>query len=280
MGAESAPIAIFEAVRSIQCHYFCTPDVAKLLPQGTLFTSCEEVIGMEEEAVRAVKQKKKSSLVQGIMAMKEGTVDAFLSCANTGALVSAATLYLKTLPTVLKPALVTLFPAKGKEVVLLDVGAVLNTSAKRLVELARSGASFSSLLQGIKRPKVALLNIGSESGKGDSELKAAWKALQESAHEPFIFVGNLEPEQVFQGEADVVVTSGFAGNIFLKTAEATARFIHDATGATFIPRSQGALLAGVQGLVLKCHGKSTPEALLQAALFAKRLYEEGFLDKF
>lgn len=255
-----------------------------------------EVIGMEEHPVLAIKRKKQSSLCVGMRLLKEGKISAFVSAGNTGALVSSAKLILSTLPSILRPALIALMPTKKSPVAVLDVGANVQAKAKLLLQFAQIGAAYQRA-RGITHPKVGILNIGSEALKGTSELQLAYQALKANPHLPFQFCGNIEGTAVFNGEVDVLVTDGFTGNIFLKTAEGLASLILDRLNAHIPPQElkklepqlkdlqrhlhyaeyPGALLAGVQGIVVKCHGYSTPQAFANAVQGAIELVQHDFL---
>lgn len=223
----------------------------------------------------SLRRKKQASLCVGLRLLKEGKLDAFVSAGNTGALVSASKMILGTFPHISRPALLALMPTKKRPVAVLDVGANLQAKAAQLVQFAHLGAAYQKA-RGIAVPRIGLLNIGSEASKGTSEIRLAYKELAKLP----AFAGNIEGKSVFDGEVDVLVTDGFTGNVFLKTAEGIASLILDRLHAR-IPLSAlqdirahledlqrhlhyaehpGALLCGVKGAVVKCHGYSTPEA--------------------
>lgn len=296
MGADIAPASIFEAVRSLSREFVSGSSVVffavdpviedlkkrfckELLSLSTFrFQPCLETIEMHDTAVEAVKAKKQSTLVQGIESLKEGKIDAFISCGNTGALVAASYLYLGTFPSISRPALVSLFPSKKKEVVVLDLGATTSPTPQQMLQQAFLGAAYAHYLKRIKQPKVALLNIGTEPEKGDELLKKSWQLLSQTSSEKFVFVGNREPKDVFLGEIDVFITPGLIGNIFLKTAEAAASFILDRakTGARY---QQGAIVLGVRGLVIKCHGDASEASIQEAVIQAHKLFAESCVSQ-
>jgi glycerol-3-phosphate acyltransferase PlsX len=242
-------------------------------------------IGMEEAPLAALRRKKDSSICIGLRHLKEGTLDAFVSAGNTGALVSGAKMIVGNLPGILRPALLTQMPTKKAPVAVLDVGANVSVQAVHLVQFAWLGA-MSCRAQGIERPVVGLLNIGSEEMKGTSELQQAYQLLKELVNPPFHFAGNIEGKSVFEGEVDVLITDGFTGNIFLKTAEGIASLILDRFSSLLPPEEYkklgpriqdlkrhlhyaeypGAYLIGLKKPVRKCHGYSTPEAFVNAVL--------------
>lgn len=266
-------------------------------PDGILFHSVQDVITMEDDPLYAIRHKKQSSLYLGIEMLKEGHLDAFISSGNTGALMAASKLLLSTLPGVQRPALLTLLPTRTSDVAVLDVGANTSHKAKHLVQFALMGAAFQKT-RGISQPKVGLLNIGSEEKKGTPELRTAYETIKEIASSSsFTFVGNIEAREVFQGGIDVLVTDGFTGNIFLKTAEGIGMVILEELEATAqeedLPLKSalaglrqhlhyadypGALLCGVQGIVIKCHGNATTQSLLASITSAYRLVEHRFLE--
>lgn len=291
MGNDNNPHLLIEALQSltlppgieivlIGLAQFNQPD------SGFDYIAVKEFIGMEEHPLRALRKKKGASIPVGLRLLKAGKLDAFVSAGNTGALVSSAKMILSTFPKILRPCLLTLMPTKKNPVAVLDVGANVQAKARHLVQFASIGAAFQKA-RGIQNPVVGLLNIGSEPLKGTSELRIAYNALQKEGS--FSFLGNIEGKEVFDGNVDVLVTDGFTGNIFLKTAEGIASLILDRIerGAkeaeTFhmlhYSEYPGALLAAVRGVVIKCHGYSTPKGFTNAVLGAAKLAKEQFVQK-
>lgn len=291
MGNDNAPQVLLDSLKELPL-----PTGVKLVAIGTpefekfsspfQFVSAPEVIGMEEHPLVALRKKKNASMTVGMRLLKEGKVDALVSAGNTGALVSSARMVLSTLPGILRPCLLALMPTKKNPVAVLDVGANVQVKATHLVQFASIGAAFQKT-RGIKMPTVGLLNIGSEALKGTSELQIAYHELQKM--DSFRFAGNIEGKSVFDGDVDVLVTDGFTGNVFLKTAEGIASLILDKIqgSPSEIKKFQslhyaeypGALLAGVRGIVIKCHGYSTPKGFTNALLGAIELAKEGFVQK-
>jgi phosphate acyltransferase len=269
----------------------------KTCPYGIVFHPVQEIITMEDDPLYAIRHKKQSSLFLGIQLLKEGHLDAFISSGNTGALMAASKVLLSTLPGVQRPALLTLLPTRTSDVAVLDVGANTSYKAKYLVQFALMGVAFQKN-RGITCPKVGLLNIGSEAKKGTPELRTAYEALTGLASSSsFTFVGNSEARDIFQGGIDVLVTDGFTGNIFLKTAEGIGMVIlkelEAAAQEKDIPIKAalaglrqhlhyadypGALLCGVNGIVIKCHGNATTKSVLASITSASRLVEHRFLE--
>lgn len=268
------------------------------LKERLSFFLAEDSILMEENPLHAIRRKKNSSLCLGLGQLKEGKIQAFVSAGNTGALMSAAKMYLSMLPGILRPALLALVPTRAQPVAVLDLGANVSCQAEHLVQFAHMGAAYQRT-RGISEPRVGLLNIGSEASKGTSEHRLAYQKIQESPSKNlFTFLGNIEAKEAFKGEVDVLVTDGFTGNIFLKTAEGIASLIIDRLKDN-IPEQQfvglekylndlqkhlhyaeypGALLCGVQGIVVKCHGYSSPKAIMNGIKGAIRLVRENFLS--
>lgn len=239
------------------------------------FMPADELISMDDNPLTAVRKKKNASMTLGTKLLKDGAIDALVTRGNTGALITSAKSSLSTFPGIKRPALLALLPTKKGPVAVLDVGANVQSSADHLFKFAEMGIALQKLL-GIKNPTVALLNIGEEAMKGREEFRLVNELLEEAEHIPF--VGNVEGRDVFEGICDVLVTDGFTGNVFLKTAEGVADFVLGTLGQD-IGKSvkfnyvdhPGAILIGVQGLVLKVHGSSPPSTLEKAAQWAAEL---------
>jgi glycerol-3-phosphate acyltransferase PlsX len=292
MGNDNAPQTLLETLKEI-------PPISgvELVAIGTAefekasspfsYVAAPEVIEMDDPPLLALRRKRNSSMSVGLRLLKEGKLDAFVSAGNTGALVSLSKIILSTLPKILRPCLMTLMPTKKNPIAVLDVGANVEVKAAHLLQFAAIGAAYQKG-RGIKNPSVGLLNIGSESIKGTSELRLAYHELQMGQHN-FRFAGNIEGKSVFDGDVDVLVTDGFTGNVFLKTAEGIASLILDriTTPISNLKEFQslhyaeypGAILAGVKGIVIKCHGYSTPKGFKNAVLGAIDLAKMGFVKK-
>lgn len=266
--------------------------IAKSPPRGSArieFQIAEDVIAMGEDPLSAIRKKSKSSLVLGMRLLKKKALDAFVSCGNTGALIASATLFLPHLPGISRPALLVPLPTKKGPVAVLDVGGMVSCKAEHLIHFAHLGAAYQRAVQGVKFPTVGLLNIGVESKKGTAEVRQAYEHLQglNDIDSKMHFAGNVEGREVFNGSVDVLVTDGFTGNVMLKTAEGVSAFIFDALqdimkGASkefreaFVDLQKhftyseypGAIICGVDGLVMKVHGNASEEALFSSILGA------------
>jgi glycerol-3-phosphate acyltransferase PlsX len=230
--------------------------------------------------------------------LKQKKVAAFVSTGNTGALVALAQLHLSLFDTIQKPALLVSLPSEKGEVVVLDVGAHIAFKAQHLLDYARLGVAYSTIVYGFATPSVGLLNIGVEEAKGTKEVQEAYIALQRAFSEEQ-FVGNVEGREVFQGKVDVLVTDGFTGNVFLKTCEGASSFLLEYMHNYFskAPSSsgeplmhhfeqrfnysshRGAFLCGVEGIVIKCHGNASNPAFIQGIQRAFELAEMQIGDK-
>jgi glycerol-3-phosphate acyltransferase PlsX len=307
LGSEVPPLELLKAViafrpalkSSIQLTLLGTEDVFQNIgpsPRGIVFYSVAQTIRMEDDPLYAIRHKKRSSLYLGVQMLKEQYLNAFISAGNTGALMAASKLLLSTLPGVQRPALLTLLPTRTSDLAVLDVGANTSYKAKHLIQFAHMGIAFQKS-RGIAIPKVGLLNIGSEAKKGTPELRIAYEALKEASGCAFTFVGNIEAREVFHGGIDVLVTDGFTGNIFLKTAEGIGMVILEELEAAVREKDPliketvaelrshlhyaeypGALLCGVKGIVIKCHGNATTQSVLSSIHSAARLVEHRFLE--
>ena len=173
-----------------------------------------------EQPVLAVRQKKQSSLIVAMRMVKEGEADAVISAGNTGAVMVASRTILGPIPGVARPAISQTLPTLQGKVVMLDLGANVDCTAKQLCQFAEMGIAYSHYALGVDTPRVALLNIGEENLKGGATAREAYTILSQTPH--VNFVGNVEPHALAQGKADVVVCDGFVGNLFLKTSEAVA----------------------------------------------------------
>lgn len=292
MGNENSPEVLLDALkalslpRGVQLFVIASPEL-EASAKPFLFAAAHEVIGMDESPLLALRRKKNASLYIGMRLLKEGKIDAFVSAGNTGALVSSAKMILSTIKGILRPCLLTLMPTKKNPVAVLDVGANVQVKASHLVQFALIGAAYQKA-RGIEKPLVGLLNIGSEPVKGTSEHRLAYHELQMAKHGSFRFAGNIEGKSVFEGDVDVLITDGFTGNVFLKTAEGIANLIldriHDHIPSNEFKKFQllhyseypGALLAGVKGIVIKCHSYSTPRGFTNGVLGAIELAQEKF----
>lgn len=212
------------------------------------------VIGMHDKPSQAVRRGKGSSMWMALEAVREGRAEVAVSAGNTGALMALYRLLLKPLADIERPAIAALWPTVRSESIVLDVGANIGASSRQLCDFALMGAGMARALFHIERPSVGLLNVGVEEIKGAEEVKQAHVWLKETPDLPIDYRGFVEGDAIGQGEVDVIVVEGFAGNIALKTAEGTARqigtYLKDAMSRTMLSRL-GALLASGGFRVLK-----------------------------
>jgi glycerol-3-phosphate acyltransferase PlsX len=259
----------------------------------------DRILG-DDKPSQAIRRAKTSSMGLAIAAVKDGRAGAAVSAGNTGALMAMAKLALRTMKGIDRPALAALLPSLGdNDVVMLDLGANTECHASNLVEFALMGAAYARAALGISAPKVALLNIGTEDLKGTDELKQAAALLRAAPALPLEFAGFIEGDRISRGEVDVVVSDGFSGNIALKTAEGTARFVTDLLRRSFASsfRSKmgfllskpalhllrvhldpdnhnGAVFLGLNGIVVKSHGSASPKGIANAIGVAARLVRD------
>jgi glycerol-3-phosphate acyltransferase PlsX len=257
-----------------------------------------EVIEMHEDPRRALLGKRDSSLHIGLNLVKHLKVDAFLSAGNTGALVGGATVPvfgLGCLEGVKRPAIAVPMPTQTGFAALVDAGANKESKAIHLLQWAVMGSVYIKYLRkDVTEPRVALLNIGEERNKGTAILQEAYPLLEKSHLK---FIGNIEPHKIFSGGADVIVTDGFTGNVFLKTSEGFSNFILGMIRSNGLADSSdiragiskveqrmdyssvgGAPLLGVRGIVLKCHGRSRARAISSAVNVAAGFIRERLND--
>jgi glycerol-3-phosphate acyltransferase PlsX len=262
-------------------------------------------IAPNEKPSQAIRRARTTSMGVAIGAVKDGNADAAVSGGNTGALMAMSKLALRTMPGIDRPALAALLPTLGEtDMVMLDLGANTECDAQNLVQFAVMGSAYARTVLRIENPRVRLLNIGTEELKGTDELKEAASLLREADYLPLRFDGFTEGDQLSRGDVDVVVTDGFSGNIALKTAEGTARFVTDLLRRAFTSslRSKagfalsqpalrllkvhldpnnhnGAVFLGLNGLVVKSHGAATPKGVANAIQVAARMVRNDITRK-
>lgn len=267
-------------------HYLPSP-----APNNIDIHPASEVIEMEEKPIDAIRKKKDSSLVVAASLVKEGKASALVSAGNTGAATAASLLAWRQMAGIHRPAIASTFPNKHGNFVLLDAGASPDVDPHHLVEFAKMGRAYAEKVMGRKSPKVHLLNIGEEPGKGNDFAKRAHALL--SDHD--WFAGNIEGKDMFRQQCDVVVCDAFVGNIVLKTSEGVAEFIMSSIREQ-MPSNKvaqlpywplrglmaplrkrldyseygGSPLLGLNGLCIICHGRSTAKAIKNALLLAQR----------
>lgn len=191
-------------------------------PANLTLLHAPDVIGMEESPVAAVRKKRESSINVGMRMLRDQQLDAFVSAGNTGAMVSASTLICGLLPGVERPGIAILAPGIHSDTLMIDVGANIDPKPLHLVQYALMGEAYVRCVLEKARPKVGLLNVGEEEGKGTEFLKETYGLLEGAG---LNFVGNVEGRDIFSGEYDVIICDGFVGNVALKTAESLAHAI-------------------------------------------------------
>lgn len=267
MGGDHAPQAIVEGVNQALAAFSDIEiqlygDEAKIKPLLTSMDRVsiihtEEKIESNDEPVKAIRRKKHSSMVLATKAVKTGEADAVLSAGNTGALLAAGVFVVGRLKQIDRPGLLSTLPTMdGTGFDMMDLGANAENTAHHLHQYAILGSFYAQYVRGITRPRVALLNNGTEESKGTPIHKEAYELL--SADESIHFIGNIEARELLNGVADVVVTDGFTGNAVLKTIEGTAKSILSQLTSAI---KNGGLLAKIGGLLLKPTLKSALGAL-------------------
>lgn len=274
------------------------------LPKGVELVNSTQVVTMEDDPARAVRDKKDSSMSVMLRMLKDGEGDAAVSAGSTGALLSGATLVVKRIRGVRRAALAPVLPTKKGGCVLIDCGANAECSSEYLVQFAFMGAALARLSLGTEAPRVGLLNIGAEPGKGTSlqkECHALLSGLQEKGR--INFVGNVEARDVMEGAADVLVADGFSGNVLLKTMEGTAMYITGALKSMFFKNLKtklaalllktelmefkrsmdyrevgGTVFLGISRPVIKAHGSCDAAGMKNAIRQAKQLAEGGLVQ--
>ncbi len=267
--------------------------------QAVRVVDAPESIAMDEHPARAVRSKRRSSIVVGVGLVADGHADAFVSAGNSGAVMAAALFGLKRIEGISRPAIGSHIPAGDGEAFLLDVGANAECEPRNLRDFALMGAVYAEKLMGKVRPRVGLLSIGEEASKGNNLIQGTYALL---ARTGLNLVGNVEGKDLFRGTADVVVADGFAGNVAIKTAEGTAEYLlaqirgvlkRDPLGiaAGLVLRRRmrplrkridwreygGALLLGVNGVTVIAHGRSDARAIENACGVAVRAVERGMV---
>lgn len=259
------------------------------LPSEIEIVDAPDLLSGSDTPTDAMRKKPRNSIAVGIQLVKEGQAGAFVSAGSTGTVVAAATLGLRYLEGIRRAAIGAIIEGEKHPFLVLDVGANPMPKAHHLAQYALMGSAYYACQFQNESPKVGLLNIGSEEGKGNTLVRDARGMMQNM---PINFAGNIEGSEVFSGDSHVVVTDGFSGNVLLKTSEGVAEYLLRTTfGAMLkvgIPKEQvaavqkavmprvdfseygGALLLGVEGYVTICHGRSEAPAFANALRFAHR----------
>ena len=310
MGGDNGSKPIIEAIKEfkkenqdVEIVVFGKEEELFELSSIAKIVNAPDIVPMEAGALEVLRMKN-SSMCKAISTMKEENYDAVVSCGSTGGFLSAATLILKTIPGVKRSALVTAFPTKikGKKVVVLDVGASNDNSAEELRQFAYMGKAYNEALFNTKEPKTYLLSNGAEEHKGSPLVKETHKLLKEENFPGFM--GNMEARDVLNGDADILVADGFSGNVLLKGMEGVAKmfgsmikdafkknlwtklgYLHVRKGFKNISETMdykstgGAMLLGINGVVVKAHGNSDAFSFYSALKVAKLMVSYDVVNK-
>jgi glycerol-3-phosphate acyltransferase PlsX len=253
-------------------------------PSHINIVHAEQVIGMQEHPTKALKEKKHSSIAIGFHLLATGKIDALISAGNTGAMLVGALFSIKALEGVIRPAISTIIPkSDGGTGLLLDVGLNADCKPEQLNQFAVMGSVYAQLVLGIDNPKVGLINVGEEEGKGNLLAQAAYPLLKENKH--INFIGNIEGRDVLQDKADVMVCEGFTGNIILKLAESLYEITHaKKVKEEFFERFNfenygGTPVLGVAKPVIIGHGISGSKAFMNMIRLAQIMIEKDVMKK-
>ena len=320
MGGDLGPAAVVAGIETSAqknplVHFLVfgpEPELAPLVEKQGLADRCtlrdvREVVRMEDKPSHVMRHGKGTSMWAAVEAVKAGEAEAVVSCGNTGALMAVSMLALRKLPGVDRPAIAILWPSQnpGGFNVMLDVGADVKADAKDLVQYALMGGSYARNGLGLQRPRIGLLNVGTEENKGRSEIKEAHDLLSGAAETAGIeFVGFVEGGDIPSDRVDVIVTDGFTGNVALKTGEGTASLIRELLQEAFRAtplskiaallalgslkrlskridprRVNGGVFLGLNGTVVKSHGSADATGIASAIKLAFRLAESRFTER-
>lgn len=259
----------------------------------------EQVVDPNDKPSVVLRQRKESSMCRAIDAVRDGEAAGIVSAGNTGALLALAMFVLKRLPGITRPAMASVFPTSRSESVILDLGANVECTADNLFQFAVMGEVFARTVLGVSKPTIGLLNVGQEEVKGHDVIKNAAAKIRESVL-PIEFSGFVEGDDIAAGTVDVIVTDGFTGNVALKTAEGTARlyteFLRGAFRRSLFSRLgyllarpalnafrervdprryNGAMLLGLNGVVVKSHGGTDHKGFASAVGVAVDMISQG-----
>ncbi len=309
MGSDNGPSIVVEAVKQFLNDYkdveltvYGRKDDLKDLEGIVKIVDCPDIMGMEDGALQ-IMRKKETSMIKAIEGAKNDNLDGVVSAGSTGAFLTASTIYLKLIEGLQRAALVSPFPTSGeKSVIILDIGANNENTAEHLVQFAKMGKIFSKVYNNVQEPRVYLLSNGAEEKKGSPVVKEAHQLLKNSNFEGF--KGNVEARYVLDGKADVVVCGGFEGNVFLKGAEGTAKLVTGMLKQAFkkniftkigylfaksginemknkmdYKSYGGAMLLGVNKVVVKGHGSSDARSFYNAIRVTYELIKKDMVNK-
>jgi phosphate acyltransferase len=304
-GADQGPVAVAEGVARSGLPVLLFGPAAEMGatagPQAEV-VDAPETVKAGEEAVAAVRSKRDASIVQAAAAVGDGRAEALVSAGSTGPTLAAATLAVKRIKGVYRPALAVLMPIPGRSVLLLDAGASVEVRPEHLVQFAYMGAGFMEAVVGIERPSVGLLSVGEESGKGTPGVLTAHDRIAEAGG--LNFVGNVEGFDIPGAGADVVVADGFTGNVALKVLEGTLRVVSNeirtrvrsgaisSVGGLLVrgklrqlrddldpEKVGGAILLGLRKPVVVAHGSFGPTGIEHAVKLARRAVDEDMVGR-
>lgn len=309
MGGDHAPAEIvngaIEASKLLDCQLVLYGQQEKLLPmlEGTtiLVVDCREVIQNDEMPVSVIRAKADSSMVRGLLDLKAGKIDGFLSAGSTGALLAGGLLRVGRIKGIERPAITTAYPMNDRMGLLVDAGANADCKPAHLRDFAVMSSIYVEKVYGTKNPKVGLVNIGEEPGKGNELVKSAFPLLQTA---PINFAGSIEGRDIPAGKVDIVVTDGFTGNVILKLSEGLAKTMGSWLKDMFMKNSLtklsslflkqglkdfkakldyteygGAALLGVNGVLVKAHGSSNAKAIKNGILYMEKYAASGVIDE-
>ncbi|KPK64212.1 hypothetical protein AMJ83_02995 [candidate division WOR_3 bacterium SM23_42] len=308
MGSDKAPINELQALELFKEDPVCDLLVVgrgdyenEVQDLGYDFRLADEVVGMHEIPAVAVRQKRNSSLGILVDMLKNKKLDAIVSAGNTGAILGFSMIHLRTIEDVSKAGLAITVPTASGYSVMIDIGANIHPKTIDYYNYGLMGAAFAEIVFSKKKPRVAMLNIGVESVKGDEIRQKAYQNLQTSG---LNFIGNIEGNDIMKGFADVIVCDGFTGNVILKfsegmidiiwkmlreTVDAVVRrrfgrylvkpAVQDLKAKFNYEEYGGGILLGVNGVVIVCHGHSSPQALKNAIGLAKTCAERNLTEE-
>ncbi len=316
MGGDAAPTVVIEGaeialVRHPNIKFLMHGDESQLkqllehhpsVAAASTVIHAEATVSMEDKPSEAVRRGRNTSMWRAIDSVRQGDARAIVSAGNTGALMAMGKIQLKTMPGISRPAIAGLWPSLNGETVVLDLGANVEADEKQLVDFAIMGEAFARVELGIRKPAVGLLNIGEEELKGHDEIRSAAQTLRTSVTD-MNFIGFVEGSDIGMGDVDVVVTDGFTGNIALKTAEGTARqfaaMLSVAMRRTWLSKlggllaasafralkhkmdpnqSNGGVLLGLNGIVIKSHGGTDKNGFASAIEVALDMAESDYAE--
>jgi len=316
MGGDNAPDMVLGGLvlakeRFPSAHFLVMGEEARLAPllrhhqlsdRTVTIRHAQHAIPSDMKPSQALRQSKQSSMRLAIEAVQTGEAGAVVSAGNTGALMAISKIVLRTAPGIDRPAMASFFPTMRGESVMLDLGANIECHTENLVQFALMGDLFARIVLGLEKPKVALLNVGSEEMKGHDEVRGAAEILRNN--DLLDFHGFIEGDDIAAGTVDVIVTDGFSGNIALKTAEGTAKlyshFLRQSFKSSFLAqigyvfasraltklrmrvdprRYNGAVLLGLNGIAVKSHGGTDALGFATAIGVAIDMAQHGFVQR-